>query len=85
MRLRADDCEKCDPIVGMDSANIPNMRRMLGGDPAGKVRKLLEFSEDVPTDAASDVADPWYTRDFDTTYDDVLRGCQALLAWLDER
>ena len=84
VQLRADDYDKYDLFVGMDSANIRNMRRMLGGDSANKVRKLLEFPEGVPTDAASDVADPWYTRDFDTTYDDVLRGCQALFERLTE-
>ena len=84
VQLRADDYDKYDLFVGMDSANIRNMRRMLGGDPANKVRKLLEFPEGVPTDAASDVADPWYTREFDTTYDDVLRGCRALLKCLAE-
>lgn len=84
VQLRADDYGKYDLFVGMDAANIRNMRRMLGGDPAGKVHKLLEFPEGVPTDAAPDVADPWYTRDFDTTYDDVLRGCQALLGRLTE-
>lgn len=80
VQLRADDYDKYDLFIGMDSANIRNMRRMLGGDSEGKVHKLLEFSEEVTTDAASDVADPWYTRDFDTTYADVLRGCRALLA-----
>lgn len=84
VQLRADDYDKYDLFVGMDSANIRNMRRMLGGDPANKVHKLLEFPEGVPTDAASDVADPWYTRDFDTTYADVLRGCQALFGRLTE-
>lgn len=80
VQLRADDYDKYDLFIGMDSANIRNMRRMLGGDPEGKVHKLLEFSEEATADAASDVADPWYTRDFDTTYADVLRGCRALLA-----
>lgn len=82
VQLRADDYDNYDLFVGMDAANIRNMRRMLGGDPLGKVHKLLEFSEDVATDEAGDVADPWYTRDFDTTYDDVLRGCQALMGRL---
>lgn len=79
VQLRVDDYGKYDLFVGMDAANIRNMRRMLDGDPMGKVHKLLEFPEKVAADAAPDVADPWYTRDFDTTYDDVLRGCQALL------
>ena len=82
MQLRAADYDGFDLFVGMDSANIRNMRRMLGGDPLSKVHKLLEFSEGVTTDDASDVADPWYTGDFETTYDDVLRGCEALLAFL---
>lgn len=81
-QLRAADYDGFDLFVGMDSANIRNMRHMLGGDPLSKVRKLLEFSEGVATDDASDVADPWYTGDFETTYDDVLRGCEALLAFL---
>ncbi|MEF2650951.1 low molecular weight protein-tyrosine-phosphatase [Slackia piriformis] len=82
VQLRAADYDGFDLFVGMDSANIRNMRRMLGGDPLSKVHKLLEFSEGVTTDDASDVADPWYTGDFETTYDDVLRGCEALLAFL---
>lgn len=82
VQLRAADYDAYDLFVGMDAANVRNMRRMLGGDPANKVRKLLEFSEGSTADAASDVADPWYTGDFETTYDDVLRGCESLLAFL---
>ena len=82
VQLNAADYDAYDLFVGMDSANIRNMRRMLDGDSAGKVHKLLEFSEGVATDDASDVADPWYTGDFETTYNDVLRGCEALLALL---
>ena len=61
----------------MDTANMRNMDRMLGGDPSGKLHKLLEFAG-----SDRDVADPWYTGDFDTTYQDVLSGCQALLEHL---
>ncbi len=61
----------------MDAANIRNMNRMLGGDPDGKIHKLLEFAGSV-----RDVADPWYTGDFETTYDDVLAGCKGLLEHL---
>ena len=82
VQLRAADYADYDLFIGMDSANIRNMRRMLKGDPQGKVHKLLEFPEGVSADQASDVADPWYTGDFETTYHDVLRGCQALLAFL---
>ena len=52
------------------------MRRIAGGDPAGKIRKLLDV-----TPRPRDIADPWYTGDFDATFDDVWEGCQALLAW----
>lgn len=82
VQLRASDYEAYDLFVGMDTANIRNMRRMLKGDSESKVHKLLEFAEGSSADAAADVADPWYTGDFETTYDDVLRGCEALLAWL---
>ena len=82
VQLRAADYADYDLFIGMDSANIRNMRRMLKGDPLGKVHKLLEFPEGVSADEASDVADPWYTGDFEITYDDVLRGCEALLAFL---
>lgn len=82
VQLRAADYDAYDLFIGMDSANIRNMRRMLKGDPQNKVHKLLEYPEGVSTDEASDVADPWYTGDFDTTYTDVLSGCETLLAML---
>lgn len=84
VQLRASDYDRFDLFVGMDSANVRNMRRMLKGDPKGKVHKLLEYADGLPCDRAPDVADPWYTHDFDTTYRDVLRGCKALLAQLCE-
>ncbi|MDO4443183.1 MAG: low molecular weight protein-tyrosine-phosphatase [Slackia sp.] len=82
VQLRASDYDAYDLFIGMDAANIRNMRRMLKGDPENKVHKLLEFAEGSDADSAADVADPWYTGDFETTYADVLRGCEALLAWL---
>ena len=66
-----------DYLIGMDSANIRNMQRMTGGDPDGKVSKLLSYAG-----VSRDIADPWYTGNFDDTYDDVLSGCQALLEHL---
>ncbi len=75
---RADYAEY-DYLVGMDSANIRNMQRAFGGDPEGKVYKLLSFAGN-----GNDVADPWYTGDFETTYRDVQEGCQALLERLKE-
>ena len=71
------DYDKYDLLIGMDSANIRNMTRLCGGDPAGKIHRLLDC-----TDRPGDVADPWYTRDFAATWRDVLDGCTALLEML---
>ncbi len=73
-QLRARDYEYYDFLIGMDGANLRNMRRICGGDPAGKLSLLLDF-----TDRPGDVVDPWYTGDFDATWRDVLTGCQGLL------
>ena len=78
VQLRRDDYEKYDLFVGMDDANIRNMHRMLGGDPEGKIHKLLCYAG-----RDESVADPWYTGDFATTFDDVWEGCKALLDTLD--
>ena len=77
VQLTSSDYGKYDYLIGMDSANIRNMRRMLGGDPAGKISKLLSFAG-----SDRDISDPWYTGDFDATYRDVTEGCQGLLAHL---
>ena len=85
--------EKCDYaefdyLIGMDRANIRNMTRIAGGDPDRKIYKMMEFSESGwkqtaagirNPEQARDVADPWYTGDFEATWRDVLAGCQALL------
>ena len=68
------DYDEYDLLVGMDEYNMRNMRRMLGGDPEGKLVKLLAFCGET-----RNVADPWYTGDFEQTWQDVLRGCTALL------
>ena len=73
-QLTQSDYARFDLLVGMDSANIRNMQRLCGGDPEGKIRRLLDF-----TQRPGEVADPWYTRDFDATWRDVLEGCKALL------
>ena len=69
------DYERFDLLIGMDSWNIRNMNAICGGDPEGKIHQLLDF-----TQRPGDVADPWYTGDFEATWQDVLLGCQALLA-----
>ena len=71
------DYEYYDYLIGMDSANIRNMQRIAGGDPDGKIYKLPSFAG-----KSSDIADPWYTGNFDETYNDVLEGCEALLEQL---
>ena len=74
VRLQKSDYDKYDLFIGMDAANIRNMHRILGDDPQGKIKKLLDYTEN-----GGDVADPWYTGNFDVTYDDVREGCAALL------
>ena len=69
------DYEYYDLIIGMDNANIRNIHRICGGDPAGKVSRLLDH-----TDSPGEVADPWYSGEFETTWEEVNSGCQALLA-----
>lgn len=79
-QLEKADYENYDLLIGMDSANIRNMNRICGGDPDKKMRLLLSY-----TDRCADVADPWYTGDFETTWRDVQAGCRALLAQLDQK
>lgn len=69
------DYQRFDLLIGMDDWNIRNMRRICGGDPENKIVKLMDY-----TNRPGDVADPWYTGDFEATWQDVLLGCQALLA-----
>ena len=73
-QLTKADYALYDLLIGMDRANIRNMARICGGDPDGKIKLLLSY-----TDRPGDVADPWYTGDFDATWRDVLEGCQELL------
>lgn len=73
-QLRREDYEGWDLFIGMDEANLRNMRRLFSGDPAGKCSLLLSH-----TDRPGEVADPWYTGDFEATWRDVEEGCQALL------
>lgn len=74
VQLTRQDYNKYDYLIGMDSANIRNMNRMLGGDPDGKIHKLLEYAG-----SQREIADPWYTGNFEETYSDVVEGCSALL------
>lgn len=74
-RIRPEDYEKFDLIIGMDNSNMVRLRRFFPEDPEGKIVRLLDL-----TDAPGEVDDPWYSGDFELTYRDVLSGVQALLA-----
>ena len=74
IQMTKDDYDKYDPLLAADSANVRNMTRIAGGDPEGKIRRLLDY-----TSRPRDIADPWYTGNFDVTYDDIVEGCEALL------
>jgi protein-tyrosine phosphatase len=76
-QLTNQDYDEYDLLIGMDQANLRSMYRICGGDYAGKMHLLLDF-----TDRPGDVADPWYTDDFEATWQDVLAGCQGLLKQL---
>jgi protein-tyrosine phosphatase len=73
------DYENFDYIIGMDSWNIRNLNRMLKGDPDGKIYKFLTFAG-----SDRDIADPWYTGNFDVTYDDIIEGCDGFLKALEK-
>ncbi len=73
VQLQTSDYASYDLFVVMDQNNLGNIGRIFGRDPERKVRKLLDFC------GGGDVADPWYTRRFDVTYHEILRGCKALL------
>ncbi len=77
VQLRKSDYDKYDLFLAMDSNNIRNISRIFGGDPEGKVHKLLEYAG-----RDGDVADPWYSGRFDVAYADILAGCEGLLAAL---
>ena len=77
-QLRKNDYEEYDEMIGMDQWNRRNMLRMLGADPQHKVKLLLD-----DTAHPRDIADPWYTHDFEATYQDVTEGCEALLTRLE--
>ena len=73
-QMTRGDYDRFDLLVGMDSWNIRNMNRICGGDPDGKIVMLMDY-----TDRPGEVADPWYTGDFEATWQDVLEGCRRLL------
>lgn len=79
IRLTKQDYDKYDYLIGMEQVNIRNMIRITGGDPDNKIHRLLDYSRNP-----RDIADPWYSDNFDITYDDVVEGCEALLSYIKE-
>lgn len=77
-QMTARDYREYDYLIGMDTYNIRNMQRIAGGDPDGKIYALLSFAG-----ISRSIADPWYTGNFDETYDDVVTGLEAFLKFLD--
>ena len=80
VQMTQADYEYYDYLIGMDTANIRNMNRIAGGDPDGKIYKLLSFAG-----SGRNVADPWYTGDFDSTYRDVVEGLEGFFEFLREQ
>ncbi len=78
-QMRKDEYDSFDHIIGMDDANVRNIIRICGGDPDGKVCKLLDFAG-----IDRSIADPWYTRDFEETYADIMTGLEAFVRVIDE-
>ena len=79
VQITRADYGKYDYILGMEQRNIRNILRIVGKDPEGKVKRLLDYSDDP-----RDIADPWYTGNFESTYRDVLEGCEGFLAYLEK-
>lgn len=73
-QLRPSDYQYYDLLIGMDSYNLRNMQRMCGGDPGHKICLLMDF-----TSRPGEVADPWYSGDFEATWRDCLEGCKGIL------
>lgn len=77
IQMKKKDYERYDYLIGMDDWNIRNIMRIIRRDPEHKVYKLLEFAN-----SSRDIADPWYTGNFDITYDDIVEGCEAFLSYI---
>ena len=79
-QMTAEDYEHFDLLIGMDEDNLRRMRAVCGGDPDGKMHLLLEYAG-----RSGSVADPWYTRDFESAWRDVLDGCRGLVTYLQSK
>ena len=74
-KITPADYARFDRIICMDASNLRLIRRIIPSDPDGKIHLLMSY-----TGRSRDVADPWYTGDFETTFQDILEGCEAMLA-----
>ena len=79
-KLKSEDYKKYDYIIGMEESNIKNIRNIVGEDKENKIYRLLDFSNNP-----RDIADPWYTDNFETTYNDIVEGCTNFLLYLKEQ
>ena len=79
VQMTKKDYENYDYLIGMDHWNIKNIERIVGRDPEHKIHLLLKFAG-----RSGDIADPWYTGDFEKTYQDILEGCRGLLKTIAE-
>ena len=77
VKLRAEDYKKYDYIIGMEKSNVINIKRIVGEDVDYKIYRLLDFS-----DTPRDIADPWYTGNFENTFNDIIEGCNGFLKYL---
>ncbi len=78
-KIQKEDYDKFDYIIGMEERNIMHIQKIVGEDSKNKIYRLLSFSK-----APRDIADPWYTGDFDTTYQDIREGLEAFLKYLEK-
>ena len=79
VQMTYKDYEMYDYVLAMDKYNIRNIYSITNGDPKHKIKRLLDYSSNP-----RDIADPWYTDNFDLTYQDVVEGCKAFLDYLIE-
>lgn len=77
-RITPDDYKNYDFIIGMEDSNIRNIKRIVGEDVDNKINKLLDYS-----DNPRDIADPWYTGNFEITYNDIVEGCNGFIKFLE--
>ena len=80
VKLRAEDYKKYDYIIGMEKSNVINIKRIAGEDVDDKIYRLLDFS-----DTPRDIADPWYTGNFEITFNDIVEGCNGFLKCLKDK